>query len=122
MMDLHDARVDAENLDLENMDIGSCRLKIIELLRESDRRNEALAQIQNRIQVCNNELAARREQVFDLEREVDSQREKNFIAQDDYQTAMSSALVVQQDHSKDQSVRDHLEGVLRKAAPKKTKD
>ena len=47
MMDLHDARVDAENLDLENMDIGSCRLKIIELLRESDRRNEALAQIQN---------------------------------------------------------------------------
>ena len=68
MMDLHDARVDAENLDLENMDIGSCRLKIIELLRESDRRNEALAQIQNRIQVCNNELAARREQVEEIKK------------------------------------------------------
>ena len=123
MMNLNDARIDSENMDLENMDIGSCRLKVFELLREGDRRGEALRHIQDRIQVCNNELAARREQAVDLERQVEHQREKNFIAQDDRHaraSAASSAMVVHEEQSKDQLVRDHLEGVLRKVAPDKT--
>eukprot|EP00400_MALV-I_sp_L67-5_P000086 gene86-54_t len=105
-----------DNLDLESMDIGACREKVRLLLMDKERRQEYVELAQNRIKECNNELAARREQEIELAQALDKERLENMQKQEE----QSQALVVESDP--EQLARDHLEGVLRKAAPPKKKE